>query len=39
MAAKWQKELMEIIERKENSDILCDEWLGENDVDLSDNNI
>ena len=35
MAAKWQKELMAIIAHKENVDILCDEWLNENDVELS----
>ena len=35
MAAKRQKELMAIIAYKENSGILCAEWLDENDVDLS----
>ena len=34
MAAK-KKTLMAIIAHKEKSDILCDEWLDENDVGLS----
>ena len=34
MAAKWQKEWWQLL-CTENSDILCAEWLDENDVDLS----
>ena len=35
VADKPQKELMAIFAHKENSNILCAEWLDENDVDLS----